>query len=174
MLYFLGNGQRLSIVMGAQQSIPQEEALGFADDTQSLLYESFGNPCSFSDQGYFIFRLKQLEIMNYIIRKMTKILCLPADTIDYERLIHDIMTFKVFEQTNASFDAKDYDYSLLSLDETFRAPVEEVNKFAELTNYMKNNAGRSSIVMKADFDKYLVTFIKLRDVVLQELVRGCE
>lgn len=162
--------------MGGSQSkpVPQKPQgppppVPYQDEANPNLMYS-GQPCSFKDSGEFEYRMKEMQILNYIIRKMSKVLCMPASNIDFNRLIKDIMSF----ETPAGVASEGMDYALLSSDPIFKAPWEDDNRFMKLANYMQTNGGKTQEQMKADFEEMLVMFIRLREVLINYLVGGCK
>ena len=138
----------------------------------NLLYTPAGAACSFQDRAYFTWRIHQMELLNHVIRKMSKVLCLSPDSIDYRRLIEDVMSYKTIDDQVPEGD--DYNFDILAKDKTFKGPAETMNKFAEFQEYMSTKGGRSPQQMKSDMLEYLDVFVRLRSALTEALTDGCK
>ncbi len=137
--------------------------------TTDLPYSPSSTSCTYEDKAYFTFRMHQLQFMNYIIRKLSKVLCLPAETIDFPRLFQDVLTYKTIDGN----EAEGYEYDILAQDPSLKGPAESQNRFADLQAYPSTKGGRSQQETKTDLLEFLEQFVRLRSALLDIVTQKC-
>lgn len=157
--------------MGQSKSKPVVQAVAQV----SPFYQSVG-PCKFSDKGYFMWRMRQLELINYAIKKITTVLSIPAEEIDYSRLLDEIANYGRYKKTGD--EASYYTFNMVADDdETFKGYAETTNKFADfLANAKKLNEAKAIAPAdaKTKLRAYLDAFINLRDNLSIRVMQECQ
>ena len=140
------------------------------DETQ--LYSKSGKACCWADSELYAFRLRQLEIINYAIQVMSSELW--KDTRLFTTAFANDLQQKVMNYKDVDGRPVDnHGWDLLAEDKTFLNEEYGVNRFKEFRDYFIQNAGASKEKMKEDFERFLVLFVRYRDILIRLMFNSC-
>lgn len=147
----------------------QQASLAPITEEEAALYTRSGKACCWTDSGEYAFRIRQLEIINYAIKRLAEETWKDADMINFQELQRDVMTYKDVDGN----EAENHDWSLVAEDTTFKPLELRVNRFREFQDYFVGHAGASKTSMKQDFEHFMTLFIRLRDGLLDIMAKQC-
>jgi hypothetical protein len=138
---------------------------------EAKLYENANYACTWSDANEYSFRLRQVELINFLIRYLSSELFKNADNIQYNIVHEKSMIYK-----NA-FDEEDlvHNYEILSQDPLFIPQDKKITFFEEYkTKLLVVNAGSDNETKKREFQAYLSTFVRVRDRLVIYMFKNCK
>jgi len=125
--------------------------------------------CTWKDANEYSFRLRQIELLNFSIKTISKDISKPADQLDFQKLHAESIAYK-----NA-FGKEDevHPWDILALDPLFIPADKEITFFKSYADYFVENSGASNSVHKDRFEQFLQQFIRLRDRIMQYMSKNC-
>ena len=154
-----------------KQLKPQRQVKSKSPKTaaEALLFTKSGVECMWNDTNEYSFRLRQIELLNYAVRIIAADIWREAEQIKFDVVHKDSMSYKsAFNVSDAS-----HSWNILSEDPLFMDPSTQTTFFKDYQNYFLNSAGSSVEVNKANFQKFLLSFIRLRDLLLRTMSEQC-
>lgn len=138
---------------------------------EANLYENAKYQCTWSDANEYSFRLRQVELINFLIRYLSSELFKGEDEINFE-IVHE--KSMVYENAFGDGD-KVHNYEILSDDPLFIPQDKKITFFEEYkTKLLAVNAGADNKTKKREFKKYLSTFIRVRDRLVIYMFKNCK
>ena len=136
---------------------------------ETALWARAGKACCWKDAGEYSWRLRQLEIINHAIKILAQETWKDPLILNFKTLHQDVMNYKDVDGNDAEF----HEWSLISDDVTFKPMELSQNRFKEFENYFQTKSGATNQKMKEDFDAFMLVFIRLRDGLMNLMVRRC-
>lgn len=177
--------------MGADSSTPTNPTTTIDDasmapiteEEAAVVTEPEGKQCCFKDANELELRLRQVQIINHAIKVLSQELTKTAGNINFKFLHSSVIDIRDPEGKRYTEDSsrleklgrkeQGFDWSLLSEDEAFKPLELDYNRFKEFELYFQNKPNATQEEMKANFDAFLILFMRLRDALLKIMSDKC-
>jgi hypothetical protein len=137
---------------------------------EANLYTISDAKCAWSDANEYSFRLRQVELINHLIRALATEMYKEEDLINFDT-VHKIS----MEYKNAFGRADEaHAFSILSDDPLFIPQDREETFFKTYQNFFLENAGATNAVKRDRFQEFLKTFNRLRDRLVVYMFKNCK
>lgn len=138
--------------------------------TEAQLYKVSKNICQWKDANEYAYRLRQVELLNFTIRFLSRALCKGAEnTEEYQKIHTESMQYlNAFQKGDEV-----HNWEILAKDPLFIPADREETFFSTYEKYFEKNSGASKEIHQDRFDQFLRQFIRLRDRLMQYLGKHC-
>lgn len=150
----------------------QNAAISPITQQETQLYDRTGKMCCWADSGLYAFRLRQLEIMNHAIHELTEELWRDVDHFTAEKVAELQQKAMAYKDIDGK-PSDNHGWDLLAEDETFFNKEYRINRFREFRDYFITKSGASKQTMKEDLDRFLILFVRYRDILIRLMSEQC-
>jgi hypothetical protein len=137
---------------------------------EANLYTLSNAKCAWSDANEYSFRLRQVELINHLIRSLATELYKEEDLINFDTVHKMSMEYKnAFGRSDEA-----HSWSILAEDPLFIPQDREETFFKTYQNFFQENAGATNSVKRDRFQQFLGTFNRLRDRLVVYMFKNCK